>query len=38
MDYEALCEKLLKNEIAGAILDVFTPEPIKQNSKLWSTS
>jgi phosphoglycerate dehydrogenase-like enzyme len=37
MDYEALCEKLLKNEIAGAILDVFTPEPIKQDSKLWST-
>ena len=26
MDYEVLCEKLYKNEIAGAILDVFTPE------------
>ena len=37
MDYEALCEKLKKNEIAGAILDVFTPEPIEKNSKLWST-
>ena len=35
MDYEALCEKLKKNEIAGAILDVFTPEPIEKNSKLW---
>ena len=35
MDYDALCEKLKKNEIAGAILDVFTPEPIKKNSKLW---
>ena len=37
MDYEALCEKLKKNEIAGAILDVFTPEPIEKNSKLWDT-
>ena len=37
MDYEVLCEKLKKNEIAGAILDVFTPEPIEKNSKLWST-
>ena len=35
MDYDALCEKLVKNEIAGAILDVFTPEPIEKNSKLW---
>jgi len=35
MDYDALCEKLKKNEIAGAILDVFTPEPIEKNSKLW---
>ena len=37
MDYEALCEKLKKNEIAGAILDVFSPEPIEKNSKLWGT-
>ncbi|MDC0059393.1 D-2-hydroxyacid dehydrogenase [Pelagibacteraceae bacterium] len=36
MDYDALCEKLIKNEIAGAILDVFTPEPIAKNSKLWN--
>ncbi len=35
VDYDALCEKLKKNEIAGAILDVFTPEPIEKNSKLW---
>ena len=34
MDYEALCEKLTKNELAGAILDVFEPEPIQLNSKL----
>ena len=25
MDYDALSEKLKKNEIAGAILDVFSP-------------
>ena len=37
MDYDALCEKLKKNEIAGAILDVFTPEPIEKDSKLWNT-
>jgi phosphoglycerate dehydrogenase-like enzyme len=35
MDYEALCEKLKKNELAGAILDVFDHEPIDPNSKLW---
>ena len=32
-----MCEKLNKQEIAGAILDVFTPEPIKKTSKLWHT-
>ena len=36
MDYDALCKKLINNEIAGAILDVFTHEPIEKNSKLWS--
>ena len=35
MDYEVLCDKLKKNEIAGAILDVFSLEPIEKNSKLW---
>ena len=37
MDYETLCEKLIKDELAGAILDVFTHEPIESNSKLWNT-
>ena len=37
MDYVALCERLTKNELAGAILDVFEPEPIDPNSKLWDT-
>ena len=37
MDYNVLCEKLDKKELAGAILDVFSPEPIKPDSKLWNT-
>ena len=37
MDYEHLIKKLQKNEISGAILDVFSEEPIKRNSKLWDT-
>ena len=37
MDYDILCEKIKKNEIAGAVLDVFTHEPIENNSKLWDT-
>ncbi len=36
MDYDVLCEKLSNDEIAGAILDVFTHEPIEKNSKLWN--
>ena len=30
-------KSLIKNEIAGAILDVFAHEPIENNSKLWNT-
>ena len=37
MDYEALCEKLKNNKIAGAILDVFNYEPIDEKSDLWNT-
>ena len=37
MDYDVLCKKLSSNEIAGAILDVFTYEPIEKKSKLWDT-
>ena len=37
VDYEVLCDKLEKSEIAGAILDVFNPEPIDKNSRLWNT-
>ena len=35
LDYEALKIKLEKNEIAGAILDVFSKEPIPKDSELW---
>ena len=37
MDYDALNGKLKKNELAGAILDVFSPEPIEPGSKFWDT-
>ena len=37
MDYEYLQKKLTKNEISGAILDVFSEEPISRNSKFWDT-
>jgi len=37
MDHVVLCEKLKANELAGAILDVFDPEPIEPDSKLWDT-
>lgn len=37
MDYDALCDKLEAGELAGAVLDVFTPEPIEKGSRLWST-
>jgi phosphoglycerate dehydrogenase-like enzyme len=37
LDYDYLKIKLEKNEIAGAILDVFSTEPIPKNSKLWDT-
>ena len=37
MDYEVLSEKLNNNEIAGAILDVFTHEPLDKSSNLWDT-
>lgn len=35
LDYQALCEMLKAGRLAGAILDVFTPEPIEPSSPLW---
>ena len=37
MDYDALCDKLDEGSLGGAILDVFDPEPIEEDSRLWST-
>ena len=37
LDYDVLCDKLESKEIAGAILDVFKPEPIDKSSRLWKT-
>ena len=37
MDYNALCDKLEEGSLAGAILDVFDPEPIAKESRLWNT-
>jgi phosphoglycerate dehydrogenase-like enzyme len=37
LDYKALRVKLEKNELSGAILDVFSHEPIPKNSNLWDT-
>jgi len=37
MDYDALCDKLEEGSLACAILDVFDPEPIATDSRLWGT-
>lgn len=37
VDYEALREKLEKGELAGAVLDVFQPEPLPADSPFWDT-
>jgi phosphoglycerate dehydrogenase-like enzyme len=35
IDQEALIETLKENRIAGAALDVATPEPLPSDSRLW---
>ncbi len=37
VDYEALRDKLVKGELAGAVLDVFQPEPLPADSPYWDT-
>jgi phosphoglycerate dehydrogenase-like enzyme len=37
MDYGALCDRLEDGSLGGAILDVFDPEPIPADSRLWNT-
>jgi len=35
IDYATLFDMLKSNKLAGAILDVFSPEPIASNSDIW---
>jgi phosphoglycerate dehydrogenase-like enzyme len=37
VDQPALCDTLEREHLAGAILDVVTPEPLPPDSPLWST-
>ena len=37
VDYDALREKLERGELAGAVLDVHSPEPLPADSPLWTT-
>ncbi len=37
VDYDALREKLTEGTLAGAVLDVFQPEPLPADSPLWDT-
>jgi glyoxylate/hydroxypyruvate reductase len=38
LDQDALCDLLDQGHLSGAVLDVFVPEPIPPNHRLWSTS
>ena len=37
VDQDALCDRLDDGHLSGAVLDVFTPEPIPPGHRLWST-
>ena len=37
LDQDALCDLLDGGHLSGAVLDVFTPEPIPPGHRLWST-
>ena len=37
MDQDALCDLLDEGYLSGAVLDVFTPEPIPPDHRLWTT-
>jgi phosphoglycerate dehydrogenase-like enzyme len=37
IDQDALCDRLDDGHLSGAVLDVFTPEPIPDGHRLWHT-
>jgi len=37
LDQDALCDALDSGHLGGAVLDVFTPEPIPEGHRLWTT-
>jgi len=37
LDQDALCDLMDQDHLSGAVLDVFTPEPIPPGHRLWST-
>jgi phosphoglycerate dehydrogenase-like enzyme len=37
VDQDALCDLLDNGHLSGAVLDVFTPEPIPDGHRLWTT-
>ncbi len=37
VDQDALCDLLDDGQLSGAVLDVFTPEPIPPGHRLWTT-
>lgn len=37
LDQDALCDRLDDGHLSGAVLDVFTPEPIPDGHRLWTT-
>ncbi len=37
VDQDALCDALEEGHLGGAVLDVFTPEPVPAGHRLWST-
>ncbi len=37
IDQEALCDLLDAGHLGGAVLDVFTPEPIPRGHRIWTT-